>query len=81
MPQQSMWLYPSSDEIVITDCSEGDIRLQGSYSSLEGRVEMCSEGGVWATICSTSWSKQEAAVVCRQLGFASSGRIAVHGLI
>lgn len=60
--------------IIITDCIEGDIRLQGSYSSLEGRVEMCSSGGVWGTVCSDYWDKPEAAVVCMQLGFSSSGK-------
>lgn len=61
-------------KIIITDCTEGDIRLQGSYSSLEGRVEMCSAGGVWTTVCDNSWDKPEATVVCRQLGFSSSGK-------
>ena len=54
------------------DCSDGDIRLEGSLSSLEGQVEMCYDG-VWGTICSHSWSTSDASVVCRQLGFSSSG--------
>ena len=56
------------------DCRDGDIRLEGSLSSLKGRVEMCYDG-VWGTICSHSWSTSDASVVCRQLGFSSSGNV------
>lgn len=57
-------------------CSDGDIRLEGSYRSLEGRVEMCY-GGVWGTVCSNQWDTADAAVVCRQLGFSSSGVLSI----
>lgn len=54
------------------DCEEGDIQLTGGRNLLEGRVETCSDG-VWGTVCSTLWSVADAAVVCRQLGYAASG--------
>ena len=56
-------------------CNQGDIRLVGSTSSLEGRVEMCYDG-VWGTVCSDYWETVEASVVCRQLGYSSSGMAA-----
>jgi deleted-in-malignant-brain-tumors protein 1 len=55
-----------------TACNQGDIRLVGSTNSLEGRVEMCYDG-VWGAVCSDYWETVEASVVCRQLGYSSSG--------
>ena len=55
-------------------CSMGDARLSGGSDNLRGRVEVCFDG-VWGTVCSNSWSRADAAVVCRQLGFSSSGAI------
>ena len=54
------------------DCINGDIRLEGSRNPLEGRVEVCYDG-VWGTVCSDFWSRADAAVVCRQLGYSSFG--------
>lgn len=39
---------------------------------MEGRVEICFDEA-WGTICDTLWSTNDATVVCRQLGFSSTG--------
>lgn len=56
----------------LKDCGDDDIRLVGSDSPLEGRVELCYKG-VWGTVCNDFWTGADARVACRQLGLSSSG--------
>ena len=37
-----------------------------------GRIEVCFKGS-WRALCSSDWTKQDASVVCQQLGFAAAG--------
>ena len=56
------------------ECNDGNIRLAGLSSRLEGRVEVCYNG-LWGTVCNSGWNTPDAAVVCRQLGLSSSGTV------
>ena len=52
---------------VLSNCNDGDIRLLDGNSTLEGRVEVCTQG-LWGAIAHQRWSADDAIVVCRQLG-------------
>ena len=58
--------------LIHTECDEGDIRLAGRNTSMEGRVEICVSG-VWGTVTDDGWTSNDARVVCRQLGFSDEG--------
>jgi len=53
-------------------CPTFGVRLVNGTSMYEGRVEMCFNN-TWGTICGKDWDAKDAAVVCKQLGFNSTG--------
>ena len=54
------------------ECNDGDIRLVGGSTNLEGTVEICF-GNLWGLISESGWGDHDAAATCRQLGFLGEG--------
>ena len=56
-----------------SNCTDGDVRLVGGVSQYQGRVEVCLNRA-WGTVCAySSWSTQDAKVVCNQIGAMTIG--------
>ena len=62
--------YPASVDPV----DNGTLRLVESNLPTEGGVQIFN-GSQWVRVCDDGWGNNEAGVVCRQLGFGSSGTI------
>ena len=55
-------------------CSDGDVRLVGGPTPegqvpLMGRIEVCINEA-YGTVCDSGFGREEASVVCGQLGFS-----------
>jgi deleted-in-malignant-brain-tumors protein 1 len=59
----------------VSDCQDGDVRLVGGDGDGdEGTVEVCF-ANLWGVIGQVGWGLPDAQVVCRQLGFTTTGTV------
>ena len=58
--------------ILTAPCTNGELRLVGGIIANEGRVEICLSNE-WGTICDDAFSSVDAEVVCRRLGYLTTG--------
>ena len=60
--------------MIFKGCDDGDVRLMGGTSLLEGRVEIC-QSNEYSTVCDDFWDELEAKVVCAQLGYTGESEL------
>ena len=58
---------------VDASCTDGAVRLAGGH---EGTVEICVSR-VWGSVCGDNWDREDAAIVCQQLGFQGASRFSI----
>ena len=70
----SKYFSPAYIASVPDNCVHGDVRLTGGTSKYEGTVEVCVSD-LWGTVCDSSWSTNDATVVCNQIGYLTTGAV------
>lgn len=55
-----------------SNCTTGNTRLVDGANNLEGRVEICINNA-WGTICDSTFSEDEAVIICNSLGLPYNG--------
>lgn len=53
-------------------CENGDVRLRDGLDPSNGRVEICQYER-WGAMCTNKWDRDDARVVCQQLGYNHEG--------
>ena len=70
----SLFLFLSDDEVQYDNCTDGQIRLSGGSTLLNGRAEICYNN-VWFGVCPTYQNLNNYNAFCRTLGYAGQGRV------
>lgn len=51
-------------------CDDGELRLVNGAAENLGRLEICYDN-IWGSVCDDQFGRNEAIVVCRQLGYTN----------
>ena len=62
---------------VYSNCTDFDVRFINGASPNEGKVQICVNG-VWGLLCSSSVDRNDARVVCSELGYQTGGKLQLH---
>ena len=57
------------------NCTDGELRLVGGANATLGVVQVCMNNA-WGSVCNNRFGTNDAVVVCRQLGFPTTGAVA-----
>ena len=57
------------------NCTDGELRLVGGVNATLGVVQVCMNNA-WGSVCNNRFGTNDAVVVCRQLGFPTTGAVA-----
>ena len=60
----------------VRGCEDGEVRLDGGFTSSTGRVEVCMDRR-WGGVCSDGFDMKDARVVCSELDFNPGGKLNV----
>lgn len=58
---------------IVSECTQGDVRLAYGKRKAEGRVEICVDGR-WSAPCWPYWNFRTTQLICKQLGFPYEGK-------
>ena len=50
------------------------MRFSNGLIPQEGNVEICFSG-IWRSVCDINWDDKDAFVICREMGFPTTGKI------
>ena len=73
-------LHSAAPFTPFAECHDGDIRLVGEDTPLEGRLEVCINSA-WGTVCNNRFGNHDAATACHQLGFERNGQFIIMIMI
>ena len=66
--------FSADEEEEYANCTDGQIRLLGGSTPLEGRAELC-HNNLWFGLCPTYQSINNYNAICKQLGYLGQSKI------